>query len=212
MGGEKADMVFTDPPYGMRLDADFSKMHHGKGVYTVKRFQNVIGENTSFNALPLINLFDYCDEQFWWGADYYRDTIPFGGAWVVWDKRSNEMGIDLDKVLGGQFELCWSKQNHRREIARITWSGHHGMAQDGVKERIHPTQKPVGLVLWFFERWGKKASIVLDLFGGSGSTLIACEKLERRCYMMEIDEHYCDVIIKRWEDYTGKQAVRIDGN
>ncbi len=52
----------------------------------------------------------------------------------------------------------------------------------------------------------------LDIFGGSGSTLIACEKLDRRCYMMEIDEHYCDVIIKRWQDYTGREAVRLDDN
>jgi len=61
------------------------------------------------------------------------------------------------------------------------------------------------------ERYGRSGDIILDLFGGSGSTLIACEKLGRHCYMMEIGEYYCDVIIKRWQDFTGKQAVRIDG-
>jgi len=152
MNGEKADMVFTDPPYGINLDTDYSKMHRGKGVYTIKRFQQVIGDNAAFDASSLIDVFEYCKEQFWWGADFYRNTIPIGGSWIVWDKRSNEMGIDLDKVLGGQFELCWSRQNHRREIARITWSGHHGLAQDGISKREHPTQKPVQLALWFFDR------------------------------------------------------------
>jgi DNA modification methylase len=73
----------------------------------------------------------------------------------------------------------------------------------------HPTMKPIELVGQMLKNSSKVGSIVLDLFGGSGSTLIACEKLDRRCFMMEIDEHYCDVIIKRWEQFTGKQAVFI---
>lgn len=69
--------------------------------------------------------------------------------------------------------------------------------------------KPVKLIEWFFERFnGEK---VIDLFGGSGSTLIACEKTNRRCFMMEIDPHYCDVILARWEKYTGQTAERVDG-
>ena len=78
--------------------------------------------------------------------------------------------------------------------------------KDGIN-KYHPTQKPVALA-------GKairnhKADTVLDLFGGSGSTLIACEQLNRKCYMAELDEHYCDVIIQRWENFTGKEAVLI---
>ena len=77
------------------------------------------------------------------------------------------------------------------------------------KKRHHPTQKPIDLVLWFFERY--KGNKVVDVFLGSGSTLIACEKTNRVCYGMELDEHYCDVIIKRWEQYTGKKAELING-
>lgn len=73
------------------------------------------------------------------------------------------------------------------------------------QNRVHPTQKPVSLAQWCFDKY--EAGPVLDLFGGSGSTLIACEKTNRKCFMMELDPHYCDVIVKRWEDYAGKKAV-----
>ena len=73
----------------------------------------------------------------------------------------------------------------------------------------HPTMKPIKLFSYLISNSTKEADKVIDLFGGSGTTLIACEELKRDCYMMEIDPHYCDVIIKRWEDYTGKKAERI---
>ena len=80
------------------------------------------------------------------------------------------------------------------------------MSSDDTKQRVHPTQKPTELAVWFFDRWGSGLITVLDLFLGSGSTLIACEKTNRKCYGMELDPHYCDVIVKRWEEFTGKKA------
>ncbi len=75
----------------------------------------------------------------------------------------------------------------------------------------HPTPKPIKVWVWLVERmttkWGQ---LVLDIFGGSGSTIIACEKLGRRCFMMEIEKSYCDIIIQRWQDFTGKKAELID--
>lgn len=78
--------------------------------------------------------------------------------------------------------------------------------------RVHPTQKPCKLFQQIINKFEKKESYnnVLDLFGGSGSTLIACEQLNRKCYMMELDPKYVDVIINRWEQYTGKKAVLIE--
>jgi DNA modification methylase len=76
------------------------------------------------------------------------------------------------------------------------------------ERRVHPTQKPIALAIWAFEYF-KEANNILDLFLGSGSTLIACEKTGRICYGMEIDPHYIDVIVKRWEDFTGGKAVKI---
>jgi DNA modification methylase len=131
---------------------------------------------------------------------------PNDGSWVVWDKRNDNE--NLDKMYGSSFELCWSKKARKQEIARITWAGcfGHDRILDGPK-KVHPTMKPVKLIIWFFDR--VKAGTVLDLFLGSGSTLIACEKTGRRCYGMELDEHYMSVIIKRYEDYTGETAVRL---
>jgi len=212
MDGEKADMVFTDPPYGMSLDTNYSQMHKsndfGGGG---KDYKAIAGDNTDFtNELitTVFAMFPYCKEVFLWGADYYRKLIPNGGSWIVWDKRANDKNMNLDKLLGSSFELCWSLQQHKRDIARILWSGHHGMQSCDTKQRVHPTQKPVELVEWFFERWGNVNDIVADIYGGSGSTLIACEKTARHCRMMELDPAYCDVIVKRWEDYTGQKAHR----
>lgn len=207
MNGQKADMVFTDPPYGMDLDAEgFDNMPTAKGT-THKSYANVIGDADDFNAdfiTTIFELFGYCKEIFLWGADYYSDLIDNrkSGSWIVWDKRQ-EGGTD--KLFGSSFELCWSKNKHKRDIARILWAGYFGMSGEDSKTRIHPTQKPIQLVDWFFKRWGDGLNTVVDLFGGSGSTLIACEQTNRTCYMMELDPKYCDVIRKRYSKFIGKE-------
>jgi len=211
MDGQKADMVFTDPPYGMFLNTDYDSMFAADKAHrkTGKRFDEVAGDHDDFGPeliSTIFTAFPDAKEVFIWGADYFSDLIPNrkDGSWVVWDKRTNE---NMDKVSGNTFELCWSKQKHKRLIARILWSGHHGMAKDDTKTRVHPTQKPVELVSWFFDQWGKDCKSVADLFGGSGSTLIACDKTARTARLMELDPKYVDVIVKRWQDFTGKQAT-----
>ena len=217
MDGEKADMVFTDPPYGMNLDTEYSSMHKETGYNSAvggKNYSKVKGDNEDFKPELIETVFenfDYCKEVFLWGADYFRELLPVKiGSWIVWDKRESENHSNLDKLLGSAFELCWSKEKHKRDIARVLWSGHHGMNKDDTKKRIHPTQKPHILVEWFFKRWGKSGNVVADLYGGSGSTLIACEKTNRKCRMMELDPKYCDVIIKRWQSFTGQKATLAD--
>jgi len=211
MNGDKADVVFTDPPYGMFLDADFSKMG-GAGSMTNKsgnKYDKVIGDNNDFTP-ALINTvfasFGYCKEIFLWGADYYAELLPNKneGSWVVWDKRLDE---SADKMYGSTFELCWSKAKHKRMMARVKWAGIFGMSKEHDKKRVHPTQKPVELVAWFFDYFSlKDKKNVVDLYGGSGSTLIASEKVGKHSYVMELDPKYCDVIVKRWEDFTGRKA------
>lgn len=214
MDGGKADMVFTDPPYGMFLDTNYDGMFAADKSHrkTGKRFHEVAGDHEDFVPELITNIFaSFPDakEVFIWGADYFTELIPERkeGSWVVWDKRCGE---NMDKVSGNTFELCWSKQKHKRLIARILWSGHHGMQKDDTKTRVHPTQKPVELVSWFFDQWGKDCVIVADLFGGSGSTLIACEKTNRQARLMELDPKYVDVIVKRWQDFTGKKATHSE--
>jgi DNA modification methylase len=217
MDGKKADMVFTDPPYGMKLQANYHRSEWGdrpnkhSGGNQGNAHRNVAGDHDDFTP-DLINTvfasFNYCDEIFLWGADYYAEHIPAKneGSWVVWDKVTNSQGEESGCAAfhGSNFELCWSKAKHKRELARIM---HKGLASIENDKRVHPTQKPVALAEWFFERWGKDKTVVADLYGGSGSTLIACEKTSRHCRMMELDPAYCDVIVKRWENFTGKKAM-----
>jgi DNA modification methylase len=206
MEGEKADMVFTDPPYGINLDTDYTYQTAQIQGVKGKTYPKVIGDSVKFNPKFLLSYFQKVDEIFLWGADYYHHSLPESGHFLVWDKSTD----DADKMFGSSFEICWSKQPHKKEVARIFYRGAMGATKDD-GHRKHPTQKPVRLALWFFERWGKKANIIVDIYGGSGTTLIAAHKLGRRCYMMEIEPHYCDVIIKRWENFTGKQAELANG-
>jgi DNA modification methylase len=204
MNGEKADMVYTDPPYGMKLDVDYDKMfkddsHKNKG----DRFEKVIADDSYFDPTDILAITDHVKEVWLWGADYFYDSLPRGGSLCAWDKRNE----NLDKVVGNTTEYLWSKTPHRRMTARVLWSGHHGMGKDDDKKRVHPTQKPITLHDWFFENFGSKHKKILDLFGGSGSCLVACEKHNKENYSMELDEKYCDVIINRWQNYTGKKAT-----
>ena len=211
MNGEKADMVFTDMPYGMNLDTDYSKMNGNEGAGK-KYKQGKVDNFTPEMVSNLFACFNYVKEMFLFGADYFAELLPNknDGSWIVWDKRENEeTNATVDKRFGSMFELCWSKNKHKREIIRFMWAGMMKQ-KDYDEKRYHPTQKPAKLVAKFIQKYGDKLNLIVDLFGGSGSTLIACEQLNRKCYTMELDEHYCDVIITRWENLTGKKAVKID--
>lgn len=227
MNGEKADMIFTDPPYGMFLDADYTSLDGlspaGKsflGTKGGKKHRQVIGDSEDFKKELITTVFEnfsYCKEIFLFGADYYSEFLEKknDGCWIVWDKRSNEDSdikkvLSSDRLIGSSFELCWSKQKHKREIARVR-NGIFGVKNEsGSSKTVHPTQKPFQLVQWFFDKWGKENQKIVDLYGGSGSTLIACEKTNRKCFMMELDPHYIDVIIARWEKMTGQKAELLN--
>ncbi len=200
MDGNKVDCIYTDPPYGMSLDTNYDEMFGGDKTHKDKgdRFEKVIADNKYFDPTFMLNM---AKEVFIWGSDYFYDSLPRGGSWCSWDKRSES----LDDVIGNTTEFLWSKQPHRRMTARVLWSGHHGMGKDDDKIRVHPTQKPIGLHKWFFDNFGSKLNTVLDLFLGSGSTLIACEQTNRTCYGMELDPKYCDVIRKRYAKFIGKE-------
>lgn len=210
LNGDKVNMIFTDPPYGMFLDANYSSMDNPMTGGGGKKYKQVIGDNEDFKPELITSIFDIfpkVKEIFLWGADYYAEYLQDKnrGSWIVWDKRVQE---NLDKMYGSSFELCWSKSRHKREIARITWACTFGMG--GIdSHRHHPTQKPVKLVSWFFERWGKPGDIVADFYGGSGSTLLGCASNDRICRLMELDPQYCDVIRRRWTKYAKENGLEV---
>ena len=204
MDGQKADMVFTDPPYGINEKGDRSKRG---GLAKGNNFKSFKDDTIQY-AVDAINIIKDYDikNQVWWGANYYCHFLPQTNNWFGWDKRVD----DKQKDTQSDCELAYvvSKWSSVR-IFRHLWKGMMKDSEKGLA-RVHPTQKPIALAEWCFNYFDNIKSVI-DLFLGSGSTLIACEKTNRKCFGMEIDPHYCDVIVKRWEDYTGKQADRIRG-
>jgi DNA modification methylase len=223
MNGQKADMVFTDPPYGMKLDADYSDMKSDtfQGGYGGKKHINIKGDHEDFTE-ELINTifacFNDCKEIFIWGADYFAELLPNknDGSWVVWDKRASgndDISEDkiYDKMYGSTFELCWSKNKHKRDIARVKWAGVFGMPTQDTKGRVHPTQKPIELANWFFNKWGKDNDLIIDLYLGGGTTMVASHQLKRKCYGMELDHKYCQVIVDRMKKLDPTLIIKKNG-
>jgi len=206
-------MVWADPPYGMRLDADYSKMGKGIpeiGVKKSKGYANVIGDHEDFDPSVLINLFHFVKEHFWWGFDYYAERLNDrnNGSIIVWDKRVLDA---LDPRMGSSFELCWSKVKHKREIARIQWSGYFGTEKEFDRKRCHPTQKPTLLCEWFFDKYGSSDDLIFDPFLGSAPSIIAAQKMEgdRTVYGFELSVDYCEVICQRFFNLTGIEPVLV---
>lgn len=196
MNGQKADFIYTDPPYGDLIITN-SKGEVGKAnVAKVTQYHKYVGEG-DFDFRPCWELMkDINCKKVIWGGNYFADYLPITTAWVVWDKRAGEHSWFSD------CELAWSSLGTPARVYSITWQG---MIREGENDkRVHPTQKPIALASKIIGEHSE-GNNVLDLFGGSGSTLIACEQLDRTCYMCELDERYCDVIRKRYAKFIGKE-------
>jgi len=200
----KIDLCYTDPPYGINEKGDRSKRKGSKSLSDGVQYQDFKDDSIDYavEAYQIVEGVLQIPRQVWWGANYYCHALPQSNNWFVWDKRVE----DKQKDTQSDCELAWIKSTWSSvRIFRHLWKGLIKGSEHGQK-RVHPTQKPVALAEWSFDYF-RTVKTVLDLFGGSGSTLIACEKTSRQCYMMEFEPHYCDVIVKRWENYTGKTAV-----
>ena len=205
MDGQKADMVFTDPPYGVEYQSNMRTKS--------AKFDVLANDDQFLDIAPILEVFSKGWMFVWtsWKVQtkWIEQMSGFGypSNIVIWHKPGGGIG-DLKKTFSSDYEvaLVWHRgaELEGKRIGSV-WK----INKDSSMNYVHPTQKPVALAEEALDKTTKSKAIIMDLFGGSGSTLIACEKTNRHARLMELDPKYCDVIVKRWEDFTGKKAVLL---
>ena len=218
MAGLRADIIFTDPPYGMSYGGGRAAGSTKKGAL-VKAHGMILNDDLQGNSLielvrdalatsiaatkngaPLYACFTWRTY-----AEFEAALEQLGRevkACIVWDKKSIGLGNSHYRPQH-EFIFYCGGQWHGDKSQSDVWS----LSRGATGAYVHPTQKPVELIERALNNSSKSGDVVIDCFGGSGSTLIACEKTARDCHMMELDPKYCDVIIKRWQDFTGNKAT-----
>ena len=205
LNGEKVELFLSDPPYGVDVVSADGKVGADFGVAQKGNYMAVKGDDTTETAQMNYDIVSMItDKQIIFGGNYFTDFLPPSTGWLIWDKRCDS-GIKNTFADG---EMAWCSFHTPVRIYHQLWNG---MIREGEKEkRVHPTQKPIKMLGEILKDFSKENETVLDCFGGSGSTLIACEQLNRQCLMMEYEPHYVDVIINRWEKFTGEKAVLLN--
>ena len=226
MDGELADMVFTDPPYGVAI-GDKNKALNS--VQPSERCtQNIENDTLSADELYplLVSAMTNCRENCKDDAIYFVTSPQNGDLGLMMMMMMKDAGLPVRHMLiweknSATFSLGRLDYDYQHEPIFYTWTKKHKNHRKGEfrttiwkydkprKCDLHPTMKPVALVENCLKDGTIKGDIVLDVFGGSGTTIIACERQDRCARLMEIDPHYCDVIIARWEKMTGEKAIKI---
>lgn len=197
MGAERAGAVVTDPPYGVAVvksgmvGADFGIAKKGK-------YAPVEGDD---KTPDIRHLLDLSGKQIIWGGNYFADQLSAVGSWLIWDKRGDS-GIENTFA---DCELAWSNIGCPARIYRQLWNG---MIREGEHDkRVHPTQKPVGLLQWCIK---KTEGIIIDPYIGSGTTMVACQNLNRKCRGIEISPQYVAVCLERMKTaFSGIEIKRL---
>jgi DNA modification methylase len=204
MNGQKADMVFTDPPYGINAVSKSGVLKESYGV-------DILGDsntNAACDAFSLIYSLYPNATHIWWGANHYSldAKLPNAKCWLTWDKQEKNNHIDQ-----ADCELAWTNINSPARIFHHLWAGFRRDSEKGEK-RVHPTQKPIQLISEILQHFKKvKSELILDLFLGSGSTMVASHQLKRKCYGMELDPKYCQVIIDRMKKLDPSLIIKRNG-
>lgn len=218
LNGAAINLVLTDPPYGVNIvktdkvggDAPFGKVGFGEAgknkIIDCNTYMPIKGDETTdtarefYDACLALNIKNFII----FGGNYFTDFLPPKACWVVWDKENTGNFADV--------ELAWTSFDKGAKLYKFLWNGlcREGDRKTELQSRVHPTQKPVGMLGDILKDFSAEGENIFDGFGGSGSSLIACEQLNRNCFMIEYEPYYVDVIINRWESYTGKKAVLIN--
>ena len=179
------DLLLTDPPYGINLDTDYSKLSGSHRTYA-----KVEGDSGPFDPSRILP-FGRC---VLWGGNHFASRLPDSPTWLVWDKRGHQRSNLFSDV-----EMAWTnlggpavKYRHLWGVNRESERGFH----------VHPTQKPVSLMRWIVDRWTEKGDLVLDPYMGSGPIAQACHELGRRYIGIELVEDYCAIAVSRLSQQT----------
>lgn len=206
MNGVKADMVFTDPPYGYEYQSNMRTK--------TQKFDVIENDDKKLDFMPMVKKYNngfvfVCTTwkvlKEW--LDIFTKYYDLSNM-IIWNKGGGGIG-DLKHTFLTDYEIILCSNNDQ-EITGKRIGSVWNISKDNANDYVHATQKPVEVSATAIRNTTNENGKILDLFGGSGSTLIACEQLNRKCYMMEYDPHYVDVIIKRWEEFTGKKALKIN--
>ena len=221
IGNDKVNLVLTDPPYGMKAqDRDgcigdgtrttLVKSHNNYHIARARQYPQMIGDTTNQSAKKHYEITrGITQKQIIWGGQYFAEFLPVSGGWIFWDKENGTSDFS-------DGELAYRSWGKKLTKYSQKWCGYivsgnaklnglGGRKKHDTKSRYHPTQKPVELHMRILEDFSQSDDVILDCFGGSGTTLIACEMTGRKCLMMEFSPEYCDVISERYmklkEDY-----------
>jgi len=207
-GAGKLDVLIADPPYGIDIlkgdraigaSRPFGKNRLAGGkIVKVGIYKPMEGDREPFDPRPFVPL---ARQAVFFGANYYAERLPSSSAWLIWDKKEE---MDLGDF--GDAELAWTNLKGAVRIFHHRWIGMVKASEHG-ERRVHPTQKPIALMKWCLEK--TSGETIFDPYAGSGTVMIAAEKLARICLAIESEPVYVDAAVRRWQKMTGKAAKNL---
>jgi DNA modification methylase len=183
MNGEKCNLV-TDPPYGIKAN----KQTLGTGK---KQFHR--GDDWDNEVPDFFYVLSLIDKAIIWGGNYFSDRLDVNNDWLCWHKKNDGLSFS-------EFELAWSNVGKNCRLFSHHWGG---------EQKMHPTMKPIKVMEWCINFLDSKP--ILDIFSGSGSTMVAAYQLKRKCYGMELDPKYCQVIVDRMRKLDPALVIKKNG-
>lgn len=195
------DALIGDPPYGIGFSHGAGGDGIGGGKY-VSKFNGVkiIGDDKPFNPLEYLGL---SDVVVLWGGNHFSDKLPSSSKWLVWDKRR---GLTINDF--ADCEMAWTNQKGVARLLNHYWNGMMKDSEKGIP-RVHPTQKPIAVMEWCIQQF-PEVSTILDPWCGSGTTLVACQKLGRKGTGIELDPDYFEIACKRVDEATRQPDLFVE--
>ena len=205
MDGKKADMVFTDPPYGISVVKN-DMVGANFGVAKKGQYKPIANDDTKdvaqefYQTCVSLGMSDFII----WGGNYFTDFLPFSDGWLIWNKRA---GTDIRNTFADG-EMAWCSFHTPIRIYDQLWNG---MIREGEKEkRVHPTQKPIRMLAEIIDDH-IKGKLIYDGFLGSGSTMVAAHQKSKICYGIEMSPDYCQAIIDRMRKLDPNIVIKRNG-